>query len=198
LALLVFTINCHHGAESSPDKSVSAGTSNPGVTGEKAEDAVQETPNSTPSRQREAVEEKWVDGTPKSREEFILDPNGNQILDGVSTYWWESGKKKLEMHYRNGLAHGRKTTWFSDGELWSEGSFVADKEHGVWTVWFPGGKRQHEFHMDHGAMHGVERRWHDNGELLMQGLWVRGKQTGFFSYWNLQGKLVRETEFPGS
>jgi antitoxin component YwqK of YwqJK toxin-antitoxin module len=75
---------------------------------------------------------------------------------------------------------------------------VADKEHGVWTVWFPGGKRQHEFHMDHGAMHGVERRWHDNGELLMQGLWVRGKQTGFFSYWNLQGKLVRETEFPGS
>ncbi len=147
------------------------------------------------SRKIEVLEDKYVDGTPKSREEFYVDEDGEQVLHGAATYWWESGKKRLEMHYQNGSEHGHKAAWYSDGEKWSEGDFLDGKEHGLWTVWYPDGKKHHEFRMDHGARHGIERRWHENGQLMMHGDWVRGKQSGFYSFWDPQGKLVREIDY---
>lgn len=38
-------------------------------------------------------------------------------FDSICTYWYESGIKQTEVHYRNGQRHGRLITWYDDGTI---------------------------------------------------------------------------------
>jgi antitoxin component YwqK of YwqJK toxin-antitoxin module len=82
----------------------------------------------------DGVETFWREDGVKSVEQHYK--NGEK--DGLETYWYtisdryyptdgrkcKQGNKKSTQYYKDGLLHGKKTTWDEDGKKTSEVNFV--------------------------------------------------------------------------
>lgn len=134
-------------------------------------------------------------GEPKYREEFVRDEEGKVFRHGVFTVWWESGKKKLEMHYVCGVKHGPKRTWYEDGSPWSQGGFSNGKDHGTWITWDPDGTKTRQFHLIEGKWHGFFTIWYSSGQKKMEIEFVDGRQQGLMTLWDEQGNTLRTVEY---
>ncbi|MBT6793997.1 MAG: hypothetical protein HOA44_00755, partial [Methylococcales bacterium] len=51
------------------------------------------------------------------------------------TSWYESGKKKETITYKNGELEGLWTRWYENGQKRYEGHYKNDKKDGLWTDW---------------------------------------------------------------
>lgn len=56
---------------------------------------------------------KWYESGRKKSETHYK----NGVLDGLKTHWYESGRKKLLRHYKNGIDHGVRKEWDEIGNL---------------------------------------------------------------------------------
>ena len=66
---------------------------------------------------------------------FYLDTD---LSNGKITYWYESGQKKSEGTYKDGIRDGKYISWFSNGEKKSEGTYINGKFHGKRTHYYNG------------------------------------------------------------
>lgn len=143
----------------------------------------------------EVIGEDYAEGKPQYREEVVSDEEGNDVRHGVSTIWWESGGKKLELHYVCGLKHGPKRTWYEDGAPWGSGGFYNGKDHGTWITWGPDGTKTRQYHLIEGKWHGFFTIWYPNGQKKMEVEFVDGRQQGLMTLWDDQGNTLRTTEY---
>lgn len=143
----------------------------------------------------EVLEEYWEDGSPKIREEVVMGDDGEYILHGTTTHWWQDGQKKMELSFNCGLRHGPKRTWWPNGEPWAVGHTVNGKDHGTWTVWHQDGEKEREFHLDHGVWDGPFTVWHPNGQKKLEFEFVRGLQQGRLTMWDEHGNVVKGVDF---
>ena len=115
----------------------------------------------------------------------ILDENAKLIahdrykagrLHGLSTKWWkETGNRKLEWTYANGIPSGTKTEWFPDGQLKLEQDFHKGMPDGKEVARYPNGKMQYEHHFKEGKPDGVWSDWDEAGNLLKSIRYQEGK-----------------------
>lgn len=143
----------------------------------------------------EVREEHFPDGTVSQRVEGYVDEDGRFIPHGVMTYFWESGKKKSEVHYVHGVRNGPRTAWHENGQVWSTGQFVDNREDGVWTEWYPNGNKAREFHFKNGAWHGMYTEWYPNGQKKLEVEYVNGKRQGMLTGWDEYGTVVKTIEY---
>ena len=52
----------------------------------------------------------------------------NDVLHGMVTEWYSSGKKKSTSHYKNGIKNGFEKEWNEDGQITFQGNFVEGNE----------------------------------------------------------------------
>ena len=57
---------------------------------------------------------------------------GKTIRSGPVVGYDNRGRKIAESHYREGVLHGRSTTWFGDGRIREEGEYADGKKEGPW------------------------------------------------------------------
>ena len=143
----------------------------------------------------ENVAEKWDNGNQRLLEEVVIGEDGEQIRHGLSTIYWPSGAKKLEMEYHCGVKHGLKMAWYENGEPWSEGEFVNGRDHGTWTVWFVDGTKSVEFTLDHGAWNGLHTVWDAAGRKRLAAEWVHGLRQGVVRIWDPEGVLISQDQY---
>jgi antitoxin component YwqK of YwqJK toxin-antitoxin module len=145
--------------------------------------------------QLRTIGEDWENGEPMVRQEVKLLPDGTELRHGKRTTYWENGQKKLEMHFVDDVPNGPKETWYIDGANWSRGSYVDGREDGTWETWYSTGQKQRESHMKNGAMDGMQTTWFFDGRKRSEGLWVNGKQTGVFTIWDGEGNIVEFIDY---
>ncbi len=71
----------------------------------------------------------------KKEEGFI----NNGVDDGLRTYYYKDGTKKLYRNYFKGIQEGETAKYFPNGQLQYKGIFKNGKEEGIWTEWYSTG-----------------------------------------------------------
>lgn len=84
-----------------------------------------------------------------------------------------------------------KRTYYDDGTLQGEVTFVDGRLHGFTRHWHPNGVLESEIPLDHGVIDGTVKQWNDKGELI--GSCEIRKGTGVYRTWYPNGLLMGET-----
>jgi antitoxin component YwqK of YwqJK toxin-antitoxin module len=123
----------------------------------------------------EVVKESWPDGTPKSRKEFVREPDGSLVLNGRYTTWYESGVKQYEATYVNGRLEGTATAWHPNGRVWTTEEYVNGLRNGTRVAWDPEGHRVQEEHYYEDKPDGTWTYWEPDGNVKWQARFDKGK-----------------------
>lgn len=136
----------------------------------------------------EVTQTQFPDGKPQRRQEGYRDENGNFVLHGLATEWYESGQKKLELHYRDNKLNGERTAWFEDGSVRSRGSFVDNRSDGLWVEYYQDGTLAQEIRFKLGKYDGPQTQYHTNGKKKMEVSWENGVKQGVERVWDETGR----------
>ena len=126
----------------------------------------------------ELREEKYPNGSLKSRGHVRQDADKNHVLVGLWTYWFPNGQKEAEGDYRNGREGGKRgdtgllvdgrngpwTIWYENGQKRSASTYQDGKQEGVWTAWYESGQKKEEGRYEDGKQEGVWIAWYENGQ----------------------------------
>ncbi|MEM7305870.1 MAG: toxin-antitoxin system YwqK family antitoxin [Planctomycetota bacterium] len=113
----------------------------------------------------------------------------------VRTTYYADGQTWSEIRYRDGLPDGLWTTFWPNGGLKSEARYEEGVPHGEWRTWFENETPQTEQAYLDGRPEGRWRHWYDNGRLLSEGVYVRGAKDGQWREWYGDGTLKAEAHF---
>ena len=58
--------------------------------------------------------------------------------------YFDNGKPKFEVTYKNGKKNGKEIFWYENGNKMMESFFVNDHEEGLWQQWYPNGQKKVE------------------------------------------------------
>ncbi|MBT3591034.1 MAG: hypothetical protein HN514_09790 [Candidatus Marinimicrobia bacterium] len=134
-------------------------------------------------------------------------PLSDKLYSGIVYDSYENtGTKKLDGFYRNGLKHVKWTWWNEDGGIDSTGSFKKGLKNGQWKYYYSNGnlkgKGQYRVGNDsspgitdiprHGR-HGKWTFWHENGQKLDELTFKDGKASGLSTSWYENG--IKEWEY---
>lgn len=152
--------------------------------------ATTDKPAAASSEQRpvETIQTQFADGKPQRRQEGYRDDSGNFVLHGLTTEWYESGQKKLELHYRDNKLNGERTAWFEDGTVRSRGGFVDNRSDGLWVEYFADGTIAQEIRFKLGKYDGPQTQYHTNGKKKMEVTWENGVKQGVERVWDETGR----------
>jgi len=93
--------------------------------------------------------------------------NGQCLLHGTETWYYEDGRKQWEVSYQFGKKVGTEIYWSKDGnKLWS----WDHQEDGssVWTHYWNNGKKKSESIWRNLTCQGISTRWDTSGEIMGQ------------------------------
>lgn len=128
--------------------------------------------------------------------------------------WDEDGTLTIEYQMRGGIMHGHFRTFWENGQVNEEATYVDGKEHGVTKQYNANGALIGSYTMDHGTgvdlwfdregvlseerhyldgqRHGYERWWRsDATTVLQEEHYQKGQAHGIFRQWNDKGRLRR-------
>jgi uncharacterized protein len=108
-------------------------------------------------------ETHYPNGTTKSRQEFK-----GKRENGVSTWFFDNGKKELEVNYVNGLPNGISTRWYYSGIKESQETYFDGKKNGTARKWDVNGKIAEELNYKNDSLHGAYILYYDNGLVKLK------------------------------
>lgn len=96
------------------------------------------------------------------------------------------------------LRHGPAKTWYSNGQIKSEGFYQYDKKVGRFTYWHANGQMAAM-----GDYRGDQRQgrwvwWHENGQKAAIGNYHDGVLAGEWRWWEPNGRLAKQKSYDGS
>jgi len=127
----------------------------------------------------------------RCRRQWLLDEAPPRMLAGLSSRVLADGGLR-STEYRDGRRDGAYFEWHANGQLASQGAFVADREDGLWSAWYEDGKPRWLGAMRAGRRTGEWLQWHDTGVLWTQVSYVEGQKEGLWLMWSRDGRLVQE------
>ena len=73
-------------------------------------------------------------------EPLVVNPESMQSEDGIRSTFYEDGTLKEEVTYVNGRKNGLVRRWFGNGQLKCRGQMMNDRWNGVYEEWFENGE----------------------------------------------------------
>ena len=75
-------------------------------------------------------------------------------------------------------------TYYADGRVTEERTWVGARAEGVQHGWWPNGRRRFDYTYQEGVMNGVAREWYPSGALFTEQHYVDGHEAGLQRmYW---------------
>jgi len=91
------------------------------------------------------------------------------LRTGVWDTYSDDGEQKLrEENYKDGKADGPFRTWYTNGQLRQETTFVAGKLEGAATEWTRVGDKRAEVSFKNGLKDGMSKLWQADGKVIEQ------------------------------
>ena len=73
----------------------------------------------------------------------------------VKKEYWDDGKLKSEIYYKDGKREGLATWWHKNGQKGKERHYKDGKIEGLTTSWYPSGEKKSEIHYKDGKREGL-------------------------------------------
>jgi antitoxin component YwqK of YwqJK toxin-antitoxin module len=112
-------------------------------------------------------------------------PCKNGKLEGLGTWWHETGIKWRQRHYKNGLLEGVETYWYEDGVKSVEQHYKNGEKDGLSTYWENNGTKKFEEHWKDGKQEGLETQYHlwEPSFKTYECNYKNGQKNGLETYW---------------
>ena len=114
------------------------------------------------------VEKTFKDGSPHLIKYYKSKEKKTLLREIV---YYKSGKKKLEVNYKNAKRTAVWKAWFPNGNLWSQATYIDGVENGEKIVYY------------------------ENGKKYYQGILKDNKRIGKWSFWDQEGKLLKTVSY---
>jgi hypothetical protein len=119
----------------------------------------------------------------------------NGVPHGARTEWYSNGGPWLSGGYDHGKREGTWYEWYSDGTQRFRGTYDSDRLHGVETWWYPSGHMEWQVSRRHGERQGPEIWWHENGQRRRAGSYDSGERHGRYTSYGLDGVVSFHVEY---
>ena len=117
-------------------------------------------------------------------EKYYSIGKAKSIMTGRMRQYFMTGKVNNEIYRdENGKRQGRSTSYFENGQVWTECFYKDDMFHGSYRVFYPSGITDEIMEFENGVMHGMYRKYNKDGTLQLRYPNVRGKRHGKYEYW---------------
>lgn len=130
----------------------------------------------------------WENGSLKAEGRMI---DGKE--QGLWKEYYESGEKRAEVNYENGVREGPSIVFWPSGGIKREGEYLADQYNGQWTSWYENGQKEEEGWFQHGKETGQWRLWDSLGHLTEEHDYINGQLEGWATLFDSGG--VREQRY---
>ena len=149
------------------------------------------------------IEQIYPDGTPK--EVFIYSENEelevNQPFVKISKFsydsngyikqrinYFDNGRKKEELNYKNGEKDGFYITWFENGTIENKIEFKNGNENGSFNRWYDNGQKSVNGKVQNGKEIGIWKGWYKSGkaEFIIE---IKNGEVYSEKRWNEDGTI---------
>ena len=135
-------------------------------------------------------ETKYPSGTLKSSQQYK-----GKKQQGVSTWYFENGKKELEVNYLNDKPHGTATRWYQSGIRESMDTYVEGKRTGPSRKWDTQGLLIEELNYLNDSLHGNYLLYYENGQVKIEGYYNMGLYDSTWTYFDITGMKVGDGSY---
>lgn len=126
----------------------------------------------------------------------------NNMLNGESRYFYESGRLRISEVYENDVLHGLFQGFFDNktNSLIETGQYIKGKRSGTWYSYYSVNKKQREvIQYKLGKKHGRYLKYYPSGNIWIKANYLHGKLEGEFKrYYDSKQPLKRITGFYSS
>ena len=109
-------------------------------------------------------------------EPLVVSPESIQSEDGIRSTFYEDGTLKEEVTYVNGKKNGLVRRWFGNGQLKCRGQMMNDRWNGVYEEWFENGESKTIGAYLNGRQDGEWKFFDKSGEKMPSLFFVEGKE----------------------
>jgi antitoxin component YwqK of YwqJK toxin-antitoxin module len=110
----------------------------------------------------EAIDAEDLEWRSEEGDELAFTPDSDTPYTGWVRDMHENQRINILGQYVDGKQHGLSTEWYENGKKKYEVTYKDGKEHGLLTAWSENGKKISEANMKNHNRHGLETEWHDN------------------------------------
>jgi antitoxin component YwqK of YwqJK toxin-antitoxin module len=114
---------------------------------------------------------------------------------GKITAFYDNGKPSKIMEYKNGDIVHKYTSYFYDGKIEDEVTFLDAVYHGERNAYFSNGKLKEISNYSFGDLNGKMITYYDNGNKKEEKIYLNNLQHGISNYYDILGKLVKNKEY---
>ncbi len=124
----------------------------------------------------------------QNRSGIAYEVNVEQEFTGKFLKKYESGKKEVELNFKDGKVNGLATIWHENGQKKYEGNYQNNKAYGLWTFWYKNGQKEDEGNYKDDKQHGLVTFWHENGQERAKIDFKDGKPHNWIDSWDENGQ----------
>lgn len=131
---------------------------------------------------------------------LVLHPNkglvyfNDEPFNGVSESFYENGVLSEQVSYLEGKKHGPSKKWFANGTASFEANYIHGKRNGEARSWWRDGTTRSLSNYINGTAHGLQRQWYRSGALFKEISLSDGKEEGLQKAWRENGKIYNNYE----
>ena len=116
-------------------------------------------------------------------------------LDGHAVWYYEHGKKRMEIDYVSGKKHGTMRRFFRNGSLETQQTFENDTLIGLSQEYSDKGVLISEITYEKGLKNGNFKEFYQDGTPAIEGGFVKDMYEGVWKYYDAEGYLIGEANF---
>jgi uncharacterized protein len=133
------------------------------------------------------VDEKWPDGSLKTRQEMAQDMRGRMVPNGLETHYGVGGIKLSEVTYRFGVKEGPWRDYYINGKVQAQGNYHHGDKDGVETTYNENGQKASEITYKNGQRDGPKTEWQGPTKVY-QAQYDKDRLVGTVQEWYMNGK----------
>lgn len=123
-----------------------------------------------------------------------------QILEDSTKHgsyeaFYDDGKLREKSNYSNGKYSGKRTIYYSNGNIEIEEVYVDDQLEGPFTAYWDNGKINIETHYKKGQMNGSLKRYYKTGSIQEEMVMENGFENGPFKEYFANGQVEWEGSY---
>ena len=106
--------------------------------------------------------------------------------------YYDNGKKKYDIQYKNDKIDGKTIYWDKNGNLINVVNYSNDKFHGEWIDYYKNGNMQHIINYRYGQKHGTEIWYYQSGNMKSQAIYESDIIISDLIRWDDNGRIIYE------
>jgi hypothetical protein len=116
----------------------------------------------------EAIDAEDLEWRSEEGDELAFTPDSDTPYTGWVRDMHENQRINILGQYVDGKQHGLSTEWYESGKKKSEGSFKDNEKQGLYRWWHENGKKKYEVTYKDGKEHGLLTAWSENGKKISE------------------------------